>query len=88
MNVGAVRMTHQNGSLTMHAINRITTVAIADTTLGRLRTMLDQPTPAGFTAELVALHDWAGHPDRIVPAGAALTSLIAATAETLGEPQL
>jgi len=86
--VGAVRMTLQIGSHTMNALARITTVAIAGTTLRRLRTMLDQPTTAGFTAELVALHDWAGHPDRIVPASAALTSLIAARAEALGEPQL
>ena len=61
------------------------THAITAATLGRLRDVLDQPTPAGFTTGLKALFRWAEQPGRIVPVSATLTALIAETAELLGD---
>jgi len=63
-------------------------IATATATLGRLRDVIDQPTPAGFDTGLKALYSWAEQPARIVPVSATLTALITDTAELLGDQAL
>lgn len=65
-----------------------TTDAIANATLGRLRAVIYQPTPADFTAGLRALYRWAEQPARIVEVTATLTALITDTAQLLGDQAL
>jgi len=61
------------------------TNTITATTLRRLRKVIDQPTPAGFTRDLLDLYLWAEQPGRIVQVTATLTALISDTAQMLGD---